>query len=422
MLRVAIGDPGKLIDELGSDDRGLLRVSKQILPHDDSQLVLVIDQFEELFSMVYDDAVRELFLDSLVRALTDERSRLHVVLTLRADFFHRPLEYKEFGDLLKTGIVSVTPPGDDQLALAIVQPARNAGLELEPGLANQIVQDVSGQPGALPLMQYALSELYRHREGSLLTSQGYQVTGGVGGAVGNRADEIYESFDDTGRDAARQLFLRLVTVDDDAADTRRRVAQAELKGLDVDQEALDAVVQEFGANRLLGFDRDPHNRGPTVEVAHEALLNEWARLRHWIDEKREDIVLQRRLAVTINEWLEAGRDSSYLLSGGRLAQFATWAAGSDLVLTDVESGFLAESQRQEDRRAATRRWRRVAIAGSQTVLAIVAIVFAVFAWDQGNKVEDLLQQVATGQLPIAELQAQLDVDGGVIGTPVGDLA
>ena len=421
LLRVAIGDPGRLIDELSADERGLLRVSKQILPHDDSQLVLVIDQFEELFSMVYDESVRKLFMDSLIHAVNDERSRLRVVLTLRADFFHRPLEYKAFGDLLQTGMMSITPPANEQLAQAIVQPARNAGLELEPGLANEIVMDVAGQPGALPLMQYALSELYRHREGNVLTAAGYRAAGGVGGAVGNRAEEIYESLDDTGRDAARQLFLRLVTVDDDAVDTRRRVAQTELSGLDVDQKALDGVVQEYGANRLLGFDRDPHSRGPTVEVAHEALLKEWERLRAWIDEKREDIVLHRRLAVAIIEWQDADRDPSFLLSGGRLVQFESWAATTELVLTNVERDFLEVSRGHEDRLEATARRRRLAVAASLAAVVLAAAIFGGVAWLNANRAQTAEEQVAQEQQAVAELQLQLETDGGIIDSPVGQI-
>ena len=139
LLRIAVQAPERMIDDLTADDRGLLRVVKQVLPADDTQLVLVLDQFEELFSMVGNEEVRRLFLDSLVALCEDGRGRVRVVATLRADFFHRPLEYAEFGRLLEAGLVPLTPLDHDGLALSISRPARSVGLELEPGLVSEII-------------------------------------------------------------------------------------------------------------------------------------------------------------------------------------------------------------------------------------------------------------------------------------------
>ena len=154
LLRVGV-DRASLIEDLISDERGLLRVLKQILPSDDTELVLIIDQFEELFSTVDDERARRLFLDSLVNAVSEPRSRLRVVITMRADFFDRPLEHPRFGEILEAGLIPITLPGEDQLAQATVMPARSEGVEFEDGLVSQIVSDVSGQPGGLPLLQYA---------------------------------------------------------------------------------------------------------------------------------------------------------------------------------------------------------------------------------------------------------------------------
>ncbi|HEX2405397.1 MAG TPA: protein kinase, partial [Acidimicrobiia bacterium] len=223
LLRVAVERPPGLIDELTSDERGLLRVTKQILPADESRLLLVIDQFEEVFSVVGAEETRRLFLDSLVTIAADERSRVHVVLTMRADFFDRPLDYAAFGGLVRSGLVTVSPPTEDGLAQAIAAPARSVGVDLEPGLVGEIVRDVEGQPGALPLLQYALTELFSHREGNLLTLDAYRSTGGVAGALGRRAEELFADLSDEGKEVARQVFLRLVTVDELSGDTRRRV-------------------------------------------------------------------------------------------------------------------------------------------------------------------------------------------------------
>ena len=164
------------------------------------------------------------------------------------------------------------------------------------------------------------------------------------GALARRAEEIYESLSESGRIAARQLFLRLVTVDEQADDTRRRVRQSELRSLEIDQAALDEAIGQFGAHRLLSFDRDPITRSATVEVAHEALLREWQRLRGWIDERREDLVLHRRLGAAIQEWRDSNEDPAYLLEGGRLEQFESWAQDTELALSADESRFLAESR------------------------------------------------------------------------------
>ena len=154
-----------------------------------------------------------------------------MVLTMRADFFDRPLEHPEFGDLVVEGMVAVTAPTEEGLAQAIAGPARGVGVELEPGLVGEMIHEVEGQPGALPLLQYALTELFKRREGNLLTAHAYRATGGVLGALGGRAEELYEELSPQAKEAARQLFLRLVTVDELSGDTRRRVRRTELKGL-----------------------------------------------------------------------------------------------------------------------------------------------------------------------------------------------
>ncbi|HUH08499.1 MAG TPA: BTAD domain-containing putative transcriptional regulator, partial [Egibacteraceae bacterium] len=250
LLRVAVDDPASLIEAMRTDERGLMRVIKRVLPSDDTELVVIIDQFEELFSMVDDEATRRQLLDAIAAAVTDEHSQLRAVVTLRADFFDRPLEYPAFGGLLRDGLVAVTPPDDGALARAISLPARGVGLDLEPGLAGEIVADVRDQPGGLPLLQYALTELFEHREADVLTIAAYRASGGVAGALGRRAEELYAGLPEAGARAAQQLFLRLVSVDEQADDTRRRVRQSELEALDVDQPALRTVMRQFGSYRL----------------------------------------------------------------------------------------------------------------------------------------------------------------------------
>jgi len=374
LLRVAVNPPESLLAQLKEDERGLLRATRRILPVDeDVELVLVIDQFEEVFTLVTDQAVRQHFLDSLVTAILDSRSRLRVVITLRADFTDQPLRYIDFGDLVRQRTEFVLPLMPDELEQAIVGPTERAGLRLEPELVPTIIREIGDQPGTLPLLQYALTELFERREGRKLTVAAYRESGGVLGALARRADELYQGLDESGQEMARQLFLRLVTLGEGTEDTRRRVLRSELASLTADHRpstaedsndkesavsglpspVIDEVINAFGRYRLLTFDRDPVTRRPTIEVAHEALLREWSRLRGWLDENRSDVRLQRLLASAAQEWLGADQDSGYLLRGSRLNQFEGWATSTNVALTQNERDFLEASlTARRERRAA----------------------------------------------------------------------
>ncbi|HLB49415.1 MAG TPA: hypothetical protein VJL59_20580, partial [Anaerolineales bacterium] len=384
LLRVAVNPPDSLLTQLKESERGLPRAVNRILPADESvELVLVIDQFEEIFTLLPDDAERALLLNSLVTAVLDERSRVRVVITLRADFTDRPLRYVDFGELVQRRSEFVLPLTPDELERAIHGPARRVGLKLEPGLTSTMIREVGDQPGALPLLQYALTELFEKREGRTLTKAAYESIGGILGALGRRAEEVFASLDEAGQAAARQLFLRLVTLGEGVEDTRRRVLRSELEGLTtkntkeggksqipnpksqlpitnsptpggryaVSNSLISPVLDAFGQSRLLSFDRDPLTRGPTVEVAHEALLREWPRLREWLNESRADVRMQRLLAGEAAEWVVADRDPSFLLTGSRLEQFEGWAAETEVALTQDERAYLdasiAERQRRE---------------------------------------------------------------------------
>ncbi|MBI1876819.1 MAG: protein kinase [Chloroflexi bacterium] len=235
LLRIAINPPESLLAQLREDERGLLRAVRRVLPADESiELVLIIDQFEEIFTLVTDETTRADFLNNLVTAVLDPRSRLQVVITLRADFTDRPLRYVDFGELLRQRTEFVLPLTPDELEQAITDPAHRIGLSLEPGLAEAISRDVGDEPGALPLLQYALTELFERSVGAnghspLLSKKAYQSIGGVLSALARRADELYAGLDSAGQEAARQLFLRLVTLGEGTEDTRRRVLRAELE-------------------------------------------------------------------------------------------------------------------------------------------------------------------------------------------------
>jgi hypothetical protein len=333
-------------------------------------------------------------------------------VTLRADFFDRPLDHPAFAELVQRGLVTVAMPDQDSLAVMVSQPARHAGLELEPGLVTEVIRDVMEQPGGLPLMQYALTELAARSDGRMLTSAGYRESGGVLGALGQRAEEIFEGLQPSAREIAERIFLRLVTVDENADDTRRRIRRTELNALGLDRDAVDTVLQEFGSFRLLSFDHDPTTRGPTVEVAHEALIREWPRLRSWVDDKREDLLLERRLREAVGEWEASDRDAGYLLRGARLAQFETWADTAPGQTTDEERQLIAESRGAADtelgdeQRRVRRLRRLVTVAGVALLAASIAGAVAFRQQDQAELAAEQAE-LAAEQAELAAEQAEL---------------
>lgn len=376
LQRVAVKPTPDLLAQLQKDNRGLLRMATHCLPDDgETELVLLIDQFEELFTLVEEEAVREAFLQSLVTAVLDPQSRVRIVLTLRADFTDRPLQYVDFGELMQQRFSLVLPLTPDELTRAITQPIENLGLTMAPQLIAAIIQDVGSQPGMLPLLQYALTELFEKRQGQIITLDDYRKTGGVTSALAHRADEILTSFAPAGQEAIRQLFLRLVTLGEGTEDTRRRVLLAELAAMPVigsqlsmsgnrfvDQRWPNAdngsPLTAYGKHRLLTFDHDPVTRGPTVEVAHEALLREWPRLRNWLRDGREEVRRQRLLAQAAAQWEQNDQDDSYLLRGSRLTSFEAWAEAATVALTADEQHYLQTSIAARDERHAAEEARR----------------------------------------------------------------
>jgi DNA-binding SARP family transcriptional activator/ABC-type glycerol-3-phosphate transport system substrate-binding protein len=357
LLSIAVDPPPSLMEELERDERGLLRAVDRILPDRDAELLIVLDQFEEAFTLVDDDAGRARFLASLRAAALELDSRIRIVATLRADFYDAPLSVPGFGDLLAARTEAITPMSPEELERAIVAPAEQAGLVVEPRLLAAMIADVADRPGALPLLQYALTELAERADGGTLTLEAYRRIGGVSGALARRAEQLFEQMNETGRDACRQLFLRLVTLGEGTEDTRRRVRRSELATL-ADPQTMDAVVETFGRHRLLSFDRDNDTREPTVEIAHEALLREWARLRGWIDDAREDLRQRARVSSATSEWLQAERSVEYLMSGIRLAQAEEATTGDDTVrLTETEREFIDASLAHRDAEAAAERMR-----------------------------------------------------------------
>ncbi len=417
---VAVNPPPSLLEPLQKDKQGLLRVLRRILPDNQhgerSQVVLFIDQFEELFTQVEDKTIQQLFLDNLLTAIQDPLSQLRVVVTLRADFYDQPLQYPPLGELLRQHSELALPLTPSEIEEAIIKPPATVGVHLDTQLTAAIMADVQEQPGALPLLQYALTELFDHRQNNTMILSAYQEIGGIAGALSRRAEEIYDAQDNKGKAATRQLFMRLITLGEEENQrhelpvTRRRGYQSELFALQTSGEFekadIEAVIAEYGRFRLLTFDRNPLTREPTVEVAHEALLREWPRLRAWLEKSKSDIRQQQLLASAAFEWLKAEQNEGYLLQDARLIHFSAWANQNRVALTQQEQAFLrasqtasqkqqaaeearqqkeletaqqlaqTERQRAEEQSRANRRlrWQAVFLAGALLIAAVLAVL------------------------------------------------
>jgi WD40 repeat protein len=304
-------------------------------------------------------------------------------------------------------------------------------------------------------LQYALTELFERRQDHQMTRSAYDEIGGVLGALGRRAEEIYQALDEQGQESSRQLFLRLVTLGEGVEDTRRRVLRSELEAVSTENQPpvpgpqfiIPGVIDVYGSARLLTFDREPITRGPTVEVAHEALLREWGRLRGWLDQSRNDVRMQRILAAAAAEWSTAGEDPGFLLRDARLDQFDGWATSSTVGLTQSERSFLdtsvaarvmrqseeeerqqreletaqmlaeteksrakAESKRAEEQAQAAGRLRRRALvlAGALVIAAILAIAAFFFAQQSNQNAEAAEENADLASTRESEALAQAD--------------
>jgi DNA-binding SARP family transcriptional activator/ABC-type glycerol-3-phosphate transport system substrate-binding protein len=377
-------------------DGGFAEALERLVP--DGRLLLVVDQLEELFWRVANEAERRRFAGSLTQALASSGGRLVVVATLRADALDLALSMPELSEPVRTGLEIVGRLSREELTRAITRPAELAGVEVEDGLVARMIADVEDRPGTLPLLQYSLSELYDQGAGRRLTCDAYEALGGVMGSVGRRAEQIYRDLEPDAQPLAREVFLRLVAPHQGTAPTARRVSRAELESLDDGRGGLERVLVAFGRARLVSFDRDPVTGEPTVEPAHEALLSQWGRVAGWIEEAREGLWMRERLAEAAADWTDAGDDPGYLLTGSRLALFRDWAVGTTLRLSAAEQAYLRASEAAEQQRADVEtarrheelrlqarasRWLRASVALSAGA-AILAVAFAAFALVQAS--------------------------------------
>src|SRR4051794_26384455 len=296
------------------------------------RLVIAVDQFEELFTACPDEAERAAFAAALVGAVRDPRRRALVLIALRADFYGRCAAYPELWRMLGANHVPVGPMRRDELRRAIISPARRAGLQVDEALVDALVADVHGEPGALPLLSTALLELWQERDGPRLSFPVYDRSGGVRGAVGRLAERVYGRLGEDERPCARAVLVRLAGIGDGGVAVRRRLPLAELER----EPGAAEVLWKLADGRLVTMS------GEAAEVAHEALLREWPRLRGWLEEDAEGRRLHHRLGIAAREWDAGGRDPGELYRGARLAAALDWSTSHAPELEALERAFLDE--------------------------------------------------------------------------------
>ena len=399
------------LDRLAADRRSLhLAVALALNERPPGErIVVVVDQFEEVFTLCDDERERAAFCASLLYAATAPGGRTVVLLTLRADFYSRCASDPELAQLLATNQFLVGPMTPDGLREAIEEPAYQAGLELEAGLAATMMADAGSEAGSLPLLEYALFELWRRRRGQYLTLAAYREVGGVAGALSARAEEAFASLDAAARPAARRMLLRLTEPGEGAEDTRRRAALTEVAD-GSGRVAAEHVVRTLADARLLTTGVDAGTGEPTVEVSHEALIRGWPRLRAWVEDDRSGLQVHHRLTDAANDWQHLERDPSALYRGARLATAREWAAGHDPDLNELERRFLAESSDAErgELELARRRERRLRILAIALFAGIaLAIAIAVVARNEQNRAQ---QQAARARSTTLAEQALVTRD------------
>jgi len=354
-----------LVDDLSKDPRSLhFFLSRQTQPR---HTLLVVDQFEELFTLCRDEFEREAFIDNLLAAIAPSplaplpkgEGDITLVITLRADFYAHLAQYPELRDAVAQGQEYIGPMTTEDLHRAIEEPARRGHWEFEPGLVDLILRDVGDEPGALPLLSHALLETWKRRAGHTLTLKGYADAGGVHGAIAHTAESVYQNLSLNEQTIVRNILLRLTEFGEGTEDTRRRASFDELMSHAESADEVRAVLNKLAEARLVTLSEDQ------AEVAHEALIREWPQLREWLSQDREGIILHRHLTEAAHEWELLERDAGSVYRGARLAQANEWSALNPDALNAQERLFLEASNnqmRREEQEREEQRERELAAA------------------------------------------------------------
>lgn len=325
----------------------IVTVSSDLGTVNAAHAIIIVDQFEELFTLCRNNAEQTAFVDNLMSAAYQEDGSGMVGIALRADFYAQCAQFNLLRQAISQHQEYIASMTIEELRRAIEEPARRGHWELEPGLVDMLLRDVGAdvghtpEPGALPLLSHALLVTWQRRRGRTMTLSGYSASGGVRGAIAETAESVfYDLLEPDQREVARQIFLRLTELGGETsmADTRRRVNIEELVSRPDKRAVVHEVLLTLADARLITTGQD------TAEVAHEALIREWPTLRGWLEEDREGLRLLRRLTEATQEWDASGRDPGVLYRGARLAQSVEWVQAHPDDVNLLEQDFLEASQ------------------------------------------------------------------------------
>ncbi|WP_214108174.1 nSTAND1 domain-containing NTPase [Acrocarpospora catenulata] len=402
LAKVRDQQPDSVLEQL-RDDPAAVRAA--LAPH---RLLLVVDQFEETFTLCAEEGERRRFVAALLGLAGDD---CRVVLGVRADFLAHLTQYPDLVAALNgEAQLLVGPVSGAELQEITVRPAALAGLTVAPDLLATVLADAAEEPGSLPLVSHALLETWRNRTGPALTLAAYQAAGGVRGAIAQSAERVYDALAPAERQAARRIFLRLTALGDGTEDTRRPISRAELVGL-ADPEVTAGVLDRLAAARLVVLAAD------TVDVAHEALIRAWPRLHRWLTDDRANLLVHRRLTDAAQTWRELGRDAGALYRGARLLATRTWAEDHPQELNRLEDAFLRASQElEEGERSATRRRTRLLqrLVAGMAALALLALIGGGVAVRQGQEAAHQQLVALTRQLAL-KARSLLSTDPDLAG-------
>ncbi len=414
----------------------------------DKNYLILVDQFEETFTLCRDERERSAFIENLLAIAGEKNANIAgnipaktaVIIALRADFYSQCAQYPHLREAVAAQQEYIGQMTKDQLRRAIEEPAKRGGWDFEPGLIDILLNDIGAdemgqpEPGALPLLSHALLVTWERRRGRIFTLDGYRASGGVRGAIAETAESIFtDQLNQAQQTLARDVFLRLTELGEGTEDTRRRASLNELAHQSEEAAQLRVVLNTLADARLITLNED------SAEVAHEALIREWQRLHDWLSQDREGLLLHRHLTDSALEWETRQRDAAELYRGARLAQISEWASVHEAQLNPAERAFIAasitkesrdtlerEAQRQrelaaaqqlvetEKKRAveqatAARRLRRRALflTGAATLAALLAVAGVLISILANNNA-----RLATAHQLASAAQAALPVDSG----------
>ena len=384
--------------------------------HPNHRVLLIADQFEEIYTLCNNQEIRRKFLDCLLASLETpasvSSSATVLVTTMRADFLGNALSYRPFADVLQNADVKLGPMNREELTQVIEKPAQKLGVTFADGLVERILDDVENQPGNLPLLEFALTELWNKRTGKQLTHKIYEEIGQVEGALARHADEKYGNLTDDEKEKVRRIFIQLVRPGEGAEDTRRIAMKAELG------EQSWALVKQLADARLVVTSRNLSSQ-ETVEVVHEALIRNWGELRVWMNKDRVFRAWQERLRSAKGQWEATKRDPGSLLRGAALAEAEEQLKKREEDLSD-EKKFIEQSIQERD----LIRKRRIRAIWGIVVSSLGAVVISsslgLTAWNQKNQSE-LNQAESLGRYSLSLLNENKQLEAFVQAIKAGKI-